>query len=517
MHPIRRAVISIGSNLGERRDNLQGAVDALADTPEVWVTAVSPVYETEPVDAPEGSEDFLNAVVLLDTTLSARTLLERALAVESAYGRERGRAQRAAHARRRPDRGRRPPRRRRRPDAAAPAAAERAFVLVPWHDLEPDAEIPGVGPVAELLEKTGRDGVTPARGPRARRSSSTCESTPVSRDRDRPTTRTRSPSRRRGRSRPTGPGPLVVLGVVGLVLGWAVRADLRSAGVRRADRLLALDRRCCSSPPRSSAARRTSPGAPCSATAATCAHHQAVNRLVLGKACALAARLLSAATSATPWPSSGVGDPASATRLWRSCLAAARAPARDWSRPCSSSARVASLATPTSALTLATWQPHAPSQLRRRATQRPGHRRGRAALGGHRRRARVPADPVAAVARPRLGAALVLSWAALRIMWTEVLQSPARERRRPRCGGGRLPRPVHRARRRARRVHHRDDRAAGRGATSVMRELEGRGRTSEEPRAPRPRPKLVDRALHQLVRAEVPRRALERTPRGDAG
>ena len=41
MHPIRRAVISIGSNLGERRINLQGAVDSLADTPEVWVTAVS--------------------------------------------------------------------------------------------------------------------------------------------------------------------------------------------------------------------------------------------------------------------------------------------------------------------------------------------------------------------------------------------------------------------------------------------------------------------------------------------
>src|SRR6478752_10743451 len=71
MHPIRRAVISIGSNLGERRVNLQGAVDSLADTPEVWVTAVSSVYETVPVDAPEGSKDFLNAVVLADTTLSA--------------------------------------------------------------------------------------------------------------------------------------------------------------------------------------------------------------------------------------------------------------------------------------------------------------------------------------------------------------------------------------------------------------------------------------------------------------
>ena len=38
MQPIRRAVISIGSNAGERRYNLQGAVHSLADTPEVWVT-----------------------------------------------------------------------------------------------------------------------------------------------------------------------------------------------------------------------------------------------------------------------------------------------------------------------------------------------------------------------------------------------------------------------------------------------------------------------------------------------
>ena len=122
MHPIRRAVISIGSNLGERRNNLQGAVDSLADTPEVWVTAVSPVYETEPVDAPEGSKDFLNAIVLLDTTLSARTLLERALAIESAYGRERGGERNAPRTldvdlivRRRPAR------RRGRPHPAAPA------------------------------------------------------------------------------------------------------------------------------------------------------------------------------------------------------------------------------------------------------------------------------------------------------------------------------------------------------------------------------------------------------------
>jgi 2-amino-4-hydroxy-6-hydroxymethyldihydropteridine diphosphokinase len=161
MHPIRRAVISIGSNVGERRYNLQGAVDSLADTPEVWVTAVSSVYETEPIDSPDGAREFLNAIVLLDTTLSARTLLERALAVEAAYGRDRTGE-------------RNEPRTLdvdlivvgdRRADEEDlmlphPRAAERAFVLVPWLELEPQADIPGAGPVAELLEKTGREGVT---------------------------------------------------------------------------------------------------------------------------------------------------------------------------------------------------------------------------------------------------------------------------------------------------------------------------------------------------------------------
>ncbi len=155
-------MLSIGSNLGERRNNLQGAVNTIADTPEVWVTAVSPVYETEPVDAPEGSKDFLNAIVLLDTTLSARTLLERAHAVEAAYGRERGGERNAPRTLdvdlivlgdRRAD----------EEDLVLPhpRAGERAFVLVPWLDVEPDAEIPGVGTIAELVEKTGREGVTP--------------------------------------------------------------------------------------------------------------------------------------------------------------------------------------------------------------------------------------------------------------------------------------------------------------------------------------------------------------------
>lgn len=159
MHPIRRSVLALGSNLGGRLACLQGAVDSLADTPDVWLTAVSPVYETEPVDAETGSEKFLNAVVLIDTTLAAHTLLDRALAIEDAFGRERTGVHGA-------------PRtldvdvivvgERRSDDSLVlphPRAHERAFVLAPWHDLEPEAELIDHGAVAELLEKVGMQGI----------------------------------------------------------------------------------------------------------------------------------------------------------------------------------------------------------------------------------------------------------------------------------------------------------------------------------------------------------------------
>jgi 2-amino-4-hydroxy-6-hydroxymethyldihydropteridine diphosphokinase len=160
MHPIRRCVLAIGSNLGDRFGSLQGAVNSLADTPEVWLTAVSPIYETEPVDAPEDSKTFLNAVILIDTTLSARTLLDRALAIEDAFGRERTGVRGEPRTldvdlivvgdRRANDEDLVLPH---------PQAHERAFVLAPWHDVEPDAELPDFGPVAKLLEQVGDHGI----------------------------------------------------------------------------------------------------------------------------------------------------------------------------------------------------------------------------------------------------------------------------------------------------------------------------------------------------------------------
>ncbi|MDP9443117.1 MAG: 2-amino-4-hydroxy-6-hydroxymethyldihydropteridine diphosphokinase [Actinomycetota bacterium] len=160
LHPIRRGVLALGSNLGDRFATLQGAVAALADTPQVHVVAASPVYETAPVDSPPGARDFLNAVLLVDTTLSAHRLMERCLAVEDAFARERGAARNA-------------PRtldvdllvlgdrQAERDDLTLPhpRAHERAFVLRPWLDVDPEAEIPGQGRVADLLGKLDGEGV----------------------------------------------------------------------------------------------------------------------------------------------------------------------------------------------------------------------------------------------------------------------------------------------------------------------------------------------------------------------
>ncbi len=80
--PTRRAYLGIGTNLGDRLAYLQLAVDALAAADGVRVVAASPVYETVPVGGPE-QPDYLNAVVAVDTALSARALLRLAHTIEA--------------------------------------------------------------------------------------------------------------------------------------------------------------------------------------------------------------------------------------------------------------------------------------------------------------------------------------------------------------------------------------------------------------------------------------------------
>ena len=160
MKPLSKVVYSIGSNLGDRLANLQGAIDALSDTPDVMVVGVSSVYETQPVGGPEDSPAFLNLVLVAETTLEPRTLLERAHAVEDAYGRDRSVARWGPRTldvdlilvgKKVVD----------QPDLQLPhpRAAERGFVLVPWAEVDPAGTLPGHGPVAELVRQVDVTGV----------------------------------------------------------------------------------------------------------------------------------------------------------------------------------------------------------------------------------------------------------------------------------------------------------------------------------------------------------------------
>jgi 2-amino-4-hydroxy-6-hydroxymethyldihydropteridine diphosphokinase len=146
-----RAVVALGSNLGERIDYLRRGLELVATHDDVTVTAVSPVYETEPVGGPGGQGAYLNAVALLETGMRPIDLLGLLHVVEHACERERA-------VRWGP----------RTLDLDVvdfggltsddpvltlphPRAHERAFVLLPWRDADPEAVLPGRGRVADLL------------------------------------------------------------------------------------------------------------------------------------------------------------------------------------------------------------------------------------------------------------------------------------------------------------------------------------------------------------------------------
>ena len=151
------AVLALGANLGDARAALQGAVDALAADPRIEVMAASPVFETDPVGGPE-QPVYVNAVVLVTTSLEPMRLLERVHEIEAAWHRTR-------EVRWGPrtldidiicfddvvsdDEGLTLPH---------PRAAVRGFVLVPWLAVDPQAVLQGV-PVRQLLAQVGVSGV----------------------------------------------------------------------------------------------------------------------------------------------------------------------------------------------------------------------------------------------------------------------------------------------------------------------------------------------------------------------
>lgn len=139
--------MGLGSNLGDRLANLQRAVELLAARPGLRVVRSSRVYETDPVGGPPQPE-YLNAVVEVQTTLSPHDLLAASMDVEQRMGRVR--AERwgprvididvLMYDEEEID----------EPDLVVPHPRmhERAFVLVPLLELDPDPLLPGRGRIA---------------------------------------------------------------------------------------------------------------------------------------------------------------------------------------------------------------------------------------------------------------------------------------------------------------------------------------------------------------------------------
>jgi dihydroneopterin aldolase / 2-amino-4-hydroxy-6-hydroxymethyldihydropteridine diphosphokinase len=155
------AVLAFGANLGNAQETLRASITELGQVPGIEIVDVSPLARTAPVGGPD-QPDFLNAVVLVQTSLSPRDLLRAAQEVEQVHGRERlehwgprtldidiivyGSVLAVSDDLELPH----------------PRAHERAFVLQPWAQLDPDAFLPGLGggPVAALAATApDREGV----------------------------------------------------------------------------------------------------------------------------------------------------------------------------------------------------------------------------------------------------------------------------------------------------------------------------------------------------------------------
>jgi len=151
----RKAVLALGANLGEPIQALRGAVAALAATAGIRVIACSHAYRTDPVGGPQ-QPAYVNAVLIVQTNLAPVELLDLAQAIEQDWGRVRD--------------VRWGPRTldidlisiddlvmaEDRLTLPHPRAHERAFVLMPWLEIDPEACLPGIGPIAELV--AGMDG-----------------------------------------------------------------------------------------------------------------------------------------------------------------------------------------------------------------------------------------------------------------------------------------------------------------------------------------------------------------------
>jgi 2-amino-4-hydroxy-6-hydroxymethyldihydropteridine diphosphokinase len=143
-----KTVIALGSNIGDRVANLNGAIEKLKGF--IKIDKVSTFHDTDPVGGPE-QPNFLNAVLIGDTNLDPHELLIKCLEVENEFGRTReihwgprtldidlisvGESVIKSETLTLPH----------------PLAHERKFVLEPWLEVDPNGELIGRGRVSDLL------------------------------------------------------------------------------------------------------------------------------------------------------------------------------------------------------------------------------------------------------------------------------------------------------------------------------------------------------------------------------
>ncbi len=146
-----RAFIGLGSNLGDPAEQVRAGMAALARLAATRVEACSSLYRSAPVGR-QDQPDFINAVCRVRTGLAPAALMQQLLRIETAHGRDRRGGKggprtldldlllygnEAIHSE--------------SLTVPHPRLHERAFVLYPLSELEPDLAIPGHGPVRELL------------------------------------------------------------------------------------------------------------------------------------------------------------------------------------------------------------------------------------------------------------------------------------------------------------------------------------------------------------------------------
>ncbi len=151
-------VLSLGSNLGDRLGNLKSAIEQLSSRHIMSDINTSSVYETAPIGGPE-QEDFLNIVCIGKTTHEPVSFLQEIQSIENDLGRTRtvrwgpreididiitfgdvllnSPTLDIPHAR----------------------AFQRAFVLMPWLELDEEALLPGFGPASQFLTKIGNQDI----------------------------------------------------------------------------------------------------------------------------------------------------------------------------------------------------------------------------------------------------------------------------------------------------------------------------------------------------------------------